>query len=80
MVYLPDSRLGALSLVFLGIRTSYKDDMGASSAELVYGTALKTAWRIIFQFASNVSAPEFLQSLRRHVCAFKPVPASRHSS
>ncbi|GFS77964.1 integrase catalytic domain-containing protein [Nephila pilipes] len=40
MEYLPDCWLDVLCLVLIGIQTSYKDYMVASSAELAYGTAL----------------------------------------
>ncbi|GFU03804.1 transposon Ty3-I Gag-Pol polyprotein [Nephila pilipes] len=77
---LPDSCLDAFPLVLLGIWTCYNDYMVATSAELVYGTALKLPGEFFSTSLPNASVPEFLQSLRCHVRALKPVLASRPSS
>ena len=37
----PDHLADFLPLVLLGIRSSLKDDLGCSSAEMVYGTTLR---------------------------------------
>ncbi|GFU34188.1 hypothetical protein NPIL_355291 [Nephila pilipes] len=63
----------------LGIRPSYKDDMAASSAELVYGMALKLSGEFFSSSFPNASASKFLQFLRRHIRALKLVPKSRPS-
>ncbi|GFU27609.1 hypothetical protein NPIL_55631 [Nephila pilipes] len=44
-----------------------------------YGTALKQPGELFFSSLPNSSTPEFLQSLRRHDHALKPLPAFRHS-
>ncbi|GFT09897.1 retrovirus-related Pol polyprotein from transposon opus [Nephila pilipes] len=78
--HLPDSWLDAFPLVLLGIQSSYKDDMAASFAELVYGMTPKLPGKFFSSSFTNGSTPEFLQSLRCHVSALKPIPTSCHSS
>ncbi|GFT60360.1 pol polyprotein [Nephila pilipes] len=78
--HLPDSWLDALSLVLLGIQTIYKDNMVASSEELVYGTRLKFHKEFFSSSLSNARSLEFLRSLRRRVSSLKPAPASHYSS
>ncbi|GFT48238.1 transposon Ty3-I Gag-Pol polyprotein [Nephila pilipes] len=80
MAHLPDSWLDPLPLVLLRIQTSYKDDMVESSAELVLWNCVETSRIILFQFTSNASVLEFMQSLRLYIRPLKPVLAYRHSS
>jgi cleavage and polyadenylation specificity factor subunit 1 len=72
----------ALPHVLLGIRSSLKEDVGASPADLVYGAPL----RLPGEFFRNSFSPEmssrceFLTSLQSRIRQFRPVPASNHSA
>ncbi|GFT86768.1 transposon Ty3-I Gag-Pol polyprotein [Nephila pilipes] len=76
MSHMPDSCLDIFPIVLLRIQTSYKDDMAACSAELIYGTTLKLPGELFSCTSVNEGALGFLQSLRRSVRALKPVPVS----
>lgn len=70
-----------LPWVLLGIRSAYKDDIKASTAELVYGEPL----RLPGQFFSSapptiVDITEFIGRIRTHVNKLRPQPSSWHTS
>lgn len=68
-----------LPWVMLGIRTAPKDDLGASSAELVYGTPLTVPADFIAS-PSPQDSKLHLQRLRDIVGNLAPVPTSRHGT
>jgi cleavage and polyadenylation specificity factor subunit 1 len=67
-------------LVLLGIRTSFKADMQASVAELVYGEPLKIPGKLRTPTADPVEPAHLITQLRRHMARLRPVPASHHAS
>ena len=72
-----------LALVLLGIRSSLKPDLGASAAELVYGTPLRLPGEFFSSADSTVPDPSsFLSRLRQFSQSLRPVeprppPSSR---
>ena len=72
-----------LALVLLGIRSSLKPDLGASAAELVYGTPLRLPGEFFSSADLTVSDPSsFLSRLRQFSRSLRPVeprppPSSR---
>ncbi|GFV16802.1 transposon Ty3-G Gag-Pol polyprotein [Trichonephila clavipes] len=80
MTHLPESWLGSLPMVLLGIRSSFKQDLEASYAELVYGTTLKLPGEFFVNTPATTSTTSFLQSLRQHVRSFRPVSVKHHGS
>ncbi|KAG6458433.1 hypothetical protein O3G_MSEX010849 [Manduca sexta] len=69
-----------LPLVLLGVRTAYKDELKASSAELVYGEPL----RLPGEFFQNTDphstdVSEFSTRLRQFASKLQPAPAARHN-
>ncbi|GFV61285.1 hypothetical protein TNCV_2282771 [Trichonephila clavipes] len=80
MTHLPESWLDSLPMVLLGIRSSFKQVLEASSAELVYGTTLKLSGEFFVNTPATTSTTSFLQSLRQHVRSFRPVPVKHHGS
>lgn len=80
MAHLPDSWLDVLPVVLLGIRTSFKEDIAASAAEMVYGTTLKLPGEFFSNTPVTTDASPFLQSLRQHMRSLKPLPTAHHSS
>ena len=69
-----------LPWVLLGIRTAPKEDLGTSSAELVYGEPL-TVPGDFFPTSNSSSQPtEYLTTLREKVRSLAPVPTSQHCS
>ncbi|GFY21422.1 pol polyprotein [Trichonephila clavipes] len=67
-------------MVLLGIRSSFKQDLEASSAELVYGTTLKLPGEFFVNTLATTSTTSFLQCLRQHVRSFRLVPVKHHGS
>ncbi|GFU66947.1 transposon Tf2-11 polyprotein [Trichonephila clavipes] len=80
MTHLPESWLDSLPMVLLGIRSSFKQDLEASSSELVYGTTLKLPGEFFVNTPATTSTTSFLQSLRQHVRSFHTVPVKHHGS
>ncbi|CAL1281055.1 unnamed protein product [Larinioides sclopetarius] len=80
MAHLAENWLDALPLVLLGIRTSFKEDLATSSAELVYGTTLKLPGEFFSNASVTASTSSFLQMLRQIVHSFRPAPATNHGS
>ncbi|XP_076762719.1 uncharacterized protein LOC143430372 [Xylocopa sonorina] len=69
----------SLPIVLLGIRSAYRDDLEASTAELVYGQNL----RLPGEFFSNTKSdnrepPDTIKELRAHFREVRPIPGTRH--
>jgi hypothetical protein len=69
----------ALLLVLLGIRSAWKEDLKASSAELVYGSPLRLPGESFAPSpAKRTDVPDFVSQPRVHIGKLRPVPASQH--
>ena len=67
-----------LPWVLLGLRTSPKDDLGASSAELVYGSQIMVPGEFVGSRTSFEACPDqFLQNLRETVRKLMPTPTAK---
>jgi len=66
-----------LPWVMLGIRTAPKEDLGASSAELVYGSPLTVPGDFLDN-SPHITTKTWLPKLRETVRAFIPVATSHH--
>lgn len=71
-----------LPLVLLGVRSAFKEDLQASTAELVYGEPLRLPgdFFVTRQNHENTDITEFTTRLRRFADNIRPTPASRHGS
>ena len=69
-----------LPWVLLGIRTAPKEDLNASSAELVYGYPLTVPGDFICKPTSTISTSQHLQQLRNIVKAFAPTQTATHGT
>ena len=69
-----------LPWVLLGIRTAPKEDLGCSSAELVYGAPLTVPGDFIANHGHHSDHSFQLQRLRDQVRTLAPVPTSRHGT
>lgn len=67
-----------LPWVLLGIRTAPKEDLGTSSAELVFGEPVTVPGDFIPTASSSAEPSSYLATLRAKVQSFAPVPTSRH--
>ncbi|GBN39220.1 Transposon Tf2-6 polyprotein, partial [Araneus ventricosus] len=68
-----------LPTILLGIRTAFKEDINASSAELVYGSNLRLPGQFLQDNGVKTEPSEFLDLLRHYFRDLRPV-ASSHSS
>jgi cleavage and polyadenylation specificity factor subunit 1 len=69
-----------LPWVLLGIRTAPKEDLGSSSAELVYGEPLIVPGDFLCPCNSQESSSSTLTRLREIIQGFKPVPTTQHGN
>jgi hypothetical protein len=69
-----------LPLVLLGIRTSFKEDLQASVAELVYGEPLRVPGEFLTASTTTVEHEHLIRQLRRCMEQLRPVPATHHAS
>jgi hypothetical protein len=63
----------------LGIRTTLKEDLGTTSAELVFGEQLTVPGEFVGH-GQGEPVPALLERLRQHVGDLCPIPPSRHGS
>ena len=68
-----------LPLVLLGIRTAIKEDLGVSSAELVYGTTLRLPGEYFEPGSTTPDPATFAGQLRQTMEQIRPSPTSAHS-
>ena len=66
-----------LPWVLLGLRTTPKDDLGASAAEMVYGAPLTVPGDLLAP-TPQIHPGDHLQQLRNRVGALAPVPTASH--
>ncbi|XP_064463550.1 uncharacterized protein LOC135374541 [Ornithodoros turicata] len=68
-----------LPLVLLGIRAALKPDVGCSSAELVYGSALRLPEDFFAPPQHPPTPTEYLQRLQRFLTFLRPAPSRTDS-
>jgi hypothetical protein len=67
-------------VVLFGIRTSFKEDLQVSVAELVYGEHLRIPGELLTPSANPVDPALLITELRQHMARLTPFPAARHVS
>lgn len=81
MCHADSSWTEALPWVLLGIRSAWKEDLGASTAELVYGEPLRLPGQFFTSTSGDVADMGNLVSrLRTHMSKLTPQPTSWHTS
>ena len=63
-----------LPLVLLGLHSSFKPDLKASSAEMVYGTALRLPGEFLAPSNTSVDPLQFVGQLKEIVSNLRPTP------
>ena len=69
-----------LPAVLLGLRCHFKEDLGATPAELVYGEPIRVPGEFLSPTPPTTDAPEFLHQLREQIGQLQPAAPSRHSA
>ena len=74
----PSAWVSALPIALLGIRAAFREDLGCSSAELVYGTTLRLPAEFFSpsQAATASTPTQYVDSLRSSLSAFRPQDAA----
>jgi hypothetical protein len=70
----------ALPVVLLGFRTSFKEDLQASVAELVYSETLRIPGEFLTPSTATMDTAQLIQHLHSTMAQLRPVPATRHAS
>jgi transposase InsO family protein len=71
--------IDTLPIALLGIRAAVKEDLGCSSAELVYGTPLRLPGEFFVSPESTPDHATLLTRLRSSMRSLAPVPATWHT-
>ncbi|XP_037572239.1 uncharacterized protein LOC119454358 [Dermacentor silvarum] len=74
--------LEALPAVALGLRATFKPDIQATPAELVYGEPLRLPGELLSASAPDITTSDptdFVARLRRTIASLRPSPATRHT-
>ena len=76
----PADWISGLPWILLGIRTALKEDIGCSSAELVYGTTLRVPGEFISPHSEQVPDPfSYATKLRSAMQSIKAIPPRPHN-
>ncbi|KMQ84301.1 gag-pol protein [Lasius niger] len=67
-----------LPTVLLGLRTSYKEDIRSSAAEMVYGTTIRLPGEFFVDAEPNNNPQAFKEELREHMQSVRPTPTAHH--
>lgn len=68
----------ALPTVLLGFRSVLREDLNATSSELVYGTPIRLPGEFLLEPKESEKVDIFLQKLKSHFSQVRPVPTSHH--
>ncbi|KAF7263402.1 hypothetical protein GWI33_016623 [Rhynchophorus ferrugineus] len=75
----PDRWTEALPTALLGIRSSWKEDLQSTTAEMVYGEPLRLPGEFLVTNTKEVdNSVEFVRNLRRQFELLRPVEGTRH--
>lgn len=68
-----------LPMILLGLRTTFKEDLNGSPAELVYGQTLRVPGEFFELPTQNVTRADFTSDLRRVMDQIRPVETKHHA-
>lgn len=76
-----DSWVDTLPLVLLGIRAAWKEDLGTTAAELVYGEPLRLPGEFLATSEKSSDDPStYVGRLRQRLAELQPTPGTRHGA
>ncbi|XP_055932049.1 uncharacterized protein LOC129962328 [Argiope bruennichi] len=76
--YNTDQWSAALPTFLLGFRSVFKEDLQATTAELVYGKSLRLPGEFFDSTPGEASPKQLVEDLKRHFATMRPVPISCH--
>ncbi|KAG8175300.1 hypothetical protein JTE90_008310 [Oedothorax gibbosus] len=68
----------ALPTLLLGFRTAFKEDLRATSSELVYGQTIRLPGVFFDPTPTEATPQQLVEELRSHFGSIRPVPTSSH--
>ena len=81
MCHADEHRAEALPLVLLGIRSAWKEDLKAPSAELLYSSPLRLRGELYAPSPDEYTdVTDFVSRLKAHIGKLRPVPAFRYAA
>lgn len=79
MSYQTKDWCAVLPAILLGLRTTFKEDLKATPAEMLYGTTISLPGEFFDVSKEQSSQPEFVKSLREQMASIRPTLTSNHS-
>ncbi|XP_055941839.1 uncharacterized protein LOC129971888 [Argiope bruennichi] len=76
--YSTDQWSAALPTLLLGFRSVFKEDLQATTAELVYGKSLRLPGEFFDPTPVDASPKQLVEDLKHHFATMRPVPTSCH--
>ncbi|XP_036317815.1 uncharacterized protein LOC118732811, partial [Rhagoletis pomonella] len=78
--YTTNNWVEVLPLILLGFRSSWKEDLNATPAEMVYGETLRIPGQFFAdENTRNATECEFVSNLRERMRSLRPTQTSNHS-
>ncbi|XP_024945396.1 uncharacterized protein LOC112495037 [Cephus cinctus] len=71
--------LELLPTVLLGLRTCVKEDLGASCAEMLYGTIIRVPGEFFINIEMPADPEVFVEKFREHMRGLRPTPTAHHN-
>lgn len=75
-----DAWVDKLPMILLSLRNAFKQDLGTSAAEMVYGTQLRIPGEFFVHRETILSEHRFIQDLRKVMAKLRPTQTVHHSS
>lgn len=69
----------ALPTVLLGLRTTWKNDIQATAAEMIFGTTLRLPGEFFLKSDQSLTENDFITELKQTMNQIRPVPTANHS-
>nr|XP_019536867.1 uncharacterized protein LOC109408105 [Aedes albopictus] len=69
-----------LPMILLGLRTTYKEDIGASPAEMVFGSTLRIPSEFFAENSNTSSENDFVVNLRQAMRQLRPTDTAWHGN
>lgn len=69
-----------LPTVLLGLRTTWKNDIQATAAEMIFGSTLRIPGEFFIESDQSIAENDFVNELKQTMNNIRPVPTANHST
>lgn len=80
MCYKTKDWCAVLPLILLGLRSTFKEDLKSTPAEMLYGTTISLPGQFFTEYIPKSEQSEFVKSLKEQMASIRPTLTSNHSS